>query len=641
MRRIKTSLFVVAGLLASTVAARSAAAADTWLEMQSPHFNALSNAGEGSTRNVLVQFEQIRGAMAALWPWMKTDLPKPILVIGAKDETTMRLLAPEYWERRGSIHPVSVWVTGADQHFMLIRTDLRGDDTSFVNPYTSAYFSYASLVLDSSFDRELPLWFSLGFAGVLSNTIVRENFVLLGPPIPWHLDALRTQSRLTLKQLIGVTRASAEYKQANSREQFDAQAWAFMHFLMFGDQGKHQSAINRFSTLMSNGKSAEAAFTEAIGRVEDLESPFSAYINSSIYTYSRVNVDAAAARQKFETRPLSPADAAARRAAFHATMNRSTEARALIDEARKSDPKNADSFVSEGLLLERADKDQEAQAAFAKAAELGATSAYAHYRAAVLKWPAGPQPDEQTLKQMETGLARAVELNRSFADAYARLAEVRAALKQPVADVMRVMARAVELEPASPWHRLTAARVFWRYNNLADARKAAQAALTLADTDRERAEAQRLLSEIPADPAVKPAASTNGSGPSAAGATGSDARPAANPNALVAACQKNDEAACAQLAPLAEKQCAAGEKRACLLTAMLQVRGSGVPQDEARGVATLEQLCDGGLFEGCAQLAVILAGKPKPDLARVRQLLNKSCDGGLSPACEMLKSLPK
>ena len=643
MRRIKTSLFVVTSLLAGIVAARSAAAADTWLEMQSPHFKALSNAGEGSTRNVLVQFEQIRGAMAALWPWMKTDLPKPILVIGAKDETTMRLLAPEYWERRGSVHPVSVWVTGADQHFMLIRTDLRGDDTIFVNPYTSAYFSYASLVLNSSFDRELPLWFSLGFAGVLSNTIVRENFVLLGPPIPWHLETLRTQSRLTLKQLIGVTRASAEYKQADSREQFDAQAWAFMHFLMFGDQGKHQSAINRFSTLMSNGKSAEAAFTEAIGRVEDLESPFSAYIKSSIYSYSRVNVDAGVARQKFETRPLSPADAAARRAAFHATMNRTAEARALIDEARKSDPKNADSFVSEGLLLERADKDQEAQAAFAKAAELGASSAYAHYRAAVLKWPAGPQPDEQTLKQMETGLARAVELNRSFADAYATLAEVRAALKQPVADVMPVMARAVELEPSSPWHRLTAARVFWRYNNLADARKAAQAALTLADTDPERAEAQRLLSEIPADTAIKPAASTNASGPTAAGATGSDApaRPAVNPNALVAACQKNDEAACAELAPLAEKQCAAGETRACLLTAMLQVRGSGVPKDEARGLATLEHLCDGGLFEGCAQLAVILAGKPKPDLVRVRQLLTKSCDGGLSPACEMLKSLPR
>jgi hypothetical protein len=68
MQSTKTALIGVAILLASTAAPRSAAAAETWLEMQSPHFKALSNAGEGSTRNVLWQFEQIRAAMAALWP---------------------------------------------------------------------------------------------------------------------------------------------------------------------------------------------------------------------------------------------------------------------------------------------------------------------------------------------------------------------------------------------------------------------------------------------------------------------------------------------------------------------------------------------------------------------------------------------
>jgi hypothetical protein len=90
-----------------------------------------------------------------------------------------------------------------------------------------------------------------------------------------------------------------------------------------------------------------------------------------------------------------------------------------------------------------------------------------------------------------------VTLNPSFADAYARLADVRAVLKQPAAEVLPVLARAVELEPSSPWHRMTAARVFWRYNNLADARKAAETALALADTDQERAEAQRLLATLP------------------------------------------------------------------------------------------------------------------------------------------------
>jgi tetratricopeptide (TPR) repeat protein len=538
MQSTKTALIGVAILLASTAAPRSAAAAETWLEMQSPHFKALSNAGEGSTRNVLWQFEQIRAAMAALWPWMKTELPKPVLVIGARDEATVRQLAPEYWERRGSIHPVSVWVTGADQHYMLMRTDQRGDDTTTtLNPYASAYFSYASLVLNSSFDRDLPLWFSLGLAGVISNTIVRDNFILLGPPIPWHLDTLRTQSRLSLRQLIGVTRASSEYRQANNREQFDAQAWAFVHFLMFGDRGAHQLAINRFSKLLSSGKDAATAFTEAIGRVEDLESPFAAYISTSLYSYSRVNLDAAVASQKFESRALSPADGAASRAAFHVAMNRPTEARALIDETRKTDPNNVAAFVSEGLLFDRTDKDDQAQAAFAKAAEMGTSNAYAHFRAAMLKWPAGPQPSQETLKQMESSLARAVALNPSFAAAYASLAQVRAALGRSAAEIMPAVVRAVQLEPSSPWHRLTEARMLWRFNSIPDARKAAQIALRLADTDQERAEAERLLATIPADSATAaPPPTTSATSPAGAANATAAARSAPDPNELIMSC---------------------------------------------------------------------------------------------------------
>jgi uncharacterized protein len=90
-----------------------------------------------------------------------------------------------------------------------------------------------------------------------------------------------------------------------------------------------------------------------------------------------------------------------------------------------------------------------------------------------------------------------------------------------------------------------------------------------------------------------------------------------------------------------KKRCAEGEKRACLVTAMLQFRGSGVPKDESRALSSLEQLCDGGLLESCTQWAVLLASRQKPDIAKARQLLTKSCDGGLSQACEMLKSLPK
>src|ERR1043166_1920460 len=97
-------------------AASPCRAADQWIEIKSPHFTVVSNAGQGAARNLAWQMEQIRSAVGAIWPWAHLDLDRPFVVVGAKDEQSMRVLAPRYWEEKGSMHPVSVWTEGADAY---------------------------------------------------------------------------------------------------------------------------------------------------------------------------------------------------------------------------------------------------------------------------------------------------------------------------------------------------------------------------------------------------------------------------------------------------------------------------------------------------------------------------------------------
>ena len=122
--------------------------------------------------------------MAAIWSWARVDLNKPLAVIAAKDENTMRALAPKYWEQRGGVRPASVRVTAPDRHYLAIRTDVEGDDRQYLNPHITAYFSCTALVLGQSLSPDLTLWFSRGFTGLLSNTIVRDDFIVIGAPIP-------------------------------------------------------------------------------------------------------------------------------------------------------------------------------------------------------------------------------------------------------------------------------------------------------------------------------------------------------------------------------------------------------------------------------------------------------------------------
>ena len=210
------SLLVALTLLAAWPAV-SVTAADQWIEVKSAHFAVVSNAGERSTRRLVWQLEQVRSATAALWSWAKPDLNKPLSVIVLKDENSMRALAPQYWEERRSVRPASVWVTGPDQHYLAIRADVEVDDRGTINPYLTAYKSYVDLVLGQSLSRDLPLWFRHGFTGVLSNTIVGDDHILLGAPIQSQIQILRARSSLFLPKLLSITRQSPEVKGHEAR----------------------------------------------------------------------------------------------------------------------------------------------------------------------------------------------------------------------------------------------------------------------------------------------------------------------------------------------------------------------------------------------------------------------------------------
>jgi tetratricopeptide (TPR) repeat protein len=467
-------------------------AAETWVEVKSAHFTVVCNAGQGTAKNLAWQLEQIRSAIATLYPWAKVDLQKPMAVFGVKDESAMKALAPKYWELKGAVHPATVWVTGPDQYYMAIRTDVSAESQGDVNPYFASYFSYVSLILQQSLERDMPPWFMRGLAGVLSNTVVRESKILLGPPIPWHLDHLRDASRFKLAQLIAVPDNSPDLLNGESLSRFDAQAWAFVHFLMFAEGGARWGKLDQFAKMVSRGADPATAFREAIGSPEDLESPFVIYINRSLFSYRQVNVDASVKPEGFTVRALPPADIASRRALFHTAMNRPVEARAAIVDARKAGAA-PDTDVAEALLLEREGKTDEAKAAYQRATSGGTTIEYAYYRLASLLWP--PNADPEQLKQVEALLARAIDLNIRDPWAYAAIGEVRALRGSP-GDPMAMVLRAISLDPAQAHHHLRAASVLWRQKKYDEALSQAQAARDLAKDEATRRRATEMIDGI-------------------------------------------------------------------------------------------------------------------------------------------------
>jgi tetratricopeptide (TPR) repeat protein len=484
-----TKRLVVTLVCLALLSSRAAWAAD-WIEVKSAHFTVISDAGQGTARTTAWQLEQIRSVIGTLWPWAHVDLDKPLVAIAVRDEGSMKTLAPQYWQEKGSVHPASVWVAGPDQYYLALRTDTLADDKRNINPYVSSYFSYVSLILNRSV--MLPFWFARGLAGVMSNTVIRDAHIYVGPPIPWHLEELRNHSRLHIADLIKVGRNSPEFRGDEGMRRFDAETWALVHFLMFADKGAHSVQLQKFTNMVAGGGDPDAAFREALGPPEALDGPFAVYISRSIYSYSDYDSDVSVKRESFPVRQLPVAESASVRALFHAAMGRPVEARAAIDEARKADPKAPESYVAEGTLLDRDGKHDKAAAAFARATENGSTNWYAYYRLASLLWR--QDADRNVLVRQDALLTKAVDLNLRSARAYAALGLARALLESQSG--LGLIRRAIALEPLESDHHRLAAEVLHRAHQDDEAYKEVQIALGLAKTDDETERARELAERL-------------------------------------------------------------------------------------------------------------------------------------------------
>jgi len=562
---------LTAGLLAGSAAPARAA---TWVEARSPHFVVYSDAGEKQARRVAWQYEQARETLIRLWPWASSELGGPVTVYAARDESSMRALVPKFFERGSGF--TSVFYSADNGHYITLRLDIDPRGQPGVNPFITSYWSYVGLVLRASFAQELPEWMFRGMAEVFSNTIVFDDRIHVGQIIPWHLRTLRSRGRPTLEQLLAADRSSPMFSNSDRQYMFDATAWAFVHFLIFGNEGKNLPVFNQFAESVRRGAEANSLVLEHYGGANALRNALAQYIDRSLFTYQRWQIAVDVDRERFVAKALTPADAAIALARLYAATGLPAEARKQLAVASGA-PASAE---IEGFLLEREGKTEEAKRAYARASEAGAATYYGEYRLAALSWPRGEDVKPEAFEPIEKSLRRSVTLYSGFAPAYALLADALVSLKRHT-EALGAAQRATTLEPGDVYAHLAMARALWSMSKVEEATAAAKRGLSLATTPQETKSARQLLDFL----AKQPAPTTID-----------------DQKKLFADCYDDDENACRKLMPLLEDACKGGRTQACVLVATFHAEGRGVAKDTAKAIALLEPLCKSGSQDACKLL---------------------------------------
>ena len=309
-------------------------------------------------------------------------------------------------------------------------------------------------------------------------------------------------------------------------------------------------------------------------------------------------------------------------------MGRGAEARDLAGRSLGLDPGVAAAHEALGLLAWREGRRSEARETLARATSLPGASDYAHYLYGHLLWESLTSADG--LERVEASFRRAVELNPSFAGAYASLAQVMADRGAPLAEALPLAVRAARLEPGEIEHSLTALRLAARGGTVQEARKQAETLLARAEGD-DRRKVEAFLRELSEPSRQLPLVKVDLEKACEAGDVASCA-------SFARAVERGDGVAAnpAKAARLFEGACAAGDGDACARLGSMLRLGKGVAKDERRAETLLTNACDRGSAWACSELGVLLVeggqGVPR-DPARARALLKKACDGGYAEAC--------
>ncbi len=462
------------------------ATAEKWIEVRSPHFVVVSNAGEKQARQAADQFEQFRVVFQTALPKVRLDPGQPVIIFAVKNEKNLKDLLPQYWERKGSAHPAGVFVPGRDKHYVALRLDAGDEEDRF----HIVYHEYVHVLVNLNFEW-IPLWLNEGLAEFYANARVTNKEALVGRPSEYHLDLLKQSKLLSMDALLAADHNSPYYNEANRVNVFYAESWALTHYLILDARKGHQKELLDYMALIAQGASTADAFRKVFGDPKQFQKTFDAYMRQETFFAARINLPVSAEPKTFAVRELSPAEASAARGDFHVHMRRPAEARVLLEEAMSLDPALAAPRESMGLLELQEGQRDEATKWFSEAVHLDSRNFLAYYYNAFLSSQGLLGPER--MAATEQNLKKAIELNPNFAPAYTVLAQLYVVRGENLDDAMAAARKAVQLEPGNLSHHLAVANVLMRMERIADAQTLVERVLAAAKKLEDRMEAEQFL----------------------------------------------------------------------------------------------------------------------------------------------------
>ena len=422
-----------------------------WVEVRSPNFSVVTDAGEKRGREVAMRFEQMRAVFGALMTKANVNLPVPLQIVAFRNTKEMRQVAPLFNGKPTEV--AGLFQGGSDRSFIML-------DMSVENPWAVVFHEYAHQLMNGNLQGEFAPWFEEGFAVYFSSIQVDSKEARVGRIPNDDYVILQQLGMMKIADLFRVRQNSQTYNESgNHRTTFYAESGMLMHYIY--DNQLLPKVATYFELTENKHMPVEEAIQQAFGMSSaQFDKALRNYVSSGHYKYYPIPTPANISEKNCTATPLSGATGNAVLADIH-LHSRGYQEQAIneFQDILKSDPKNA--AACRGLGYAHLQKQDFAQAAqfFKQASQLDSKDPRVHYYNALLMAREGGFSGRADLHAMTGELETSISLDPNFADSYALLSFAQSTSGDP-AKALVTMRKAIMISPRNEEYRFNLANLY-------------------------------------------------------------------------------------------------------------------------------------------------------------------------------------
>ena len=422
-----------------------------WVEVKSPNFSVITDAGDKRGRDVALHFEQMRSVFGTLMTKANVNLSVPLQIVAFRSTKEIRQVAPLFNGK--PVELAGLFQGGEDRSFIML-------DMSVEKPWAVVFHEYAHRLMDGNLSLRTDPWFEEGFAEYFASIEVDNKQASVGKIPEDTYRILQQDGMMRIADLFRVQQNSKTYNESGDhRSVFYAESSLVVHYLY--DNQLMPKLADYFDALRNQKKTVEQAMQQAFGMTpEQFDKVLRNYLSSGRFKYYPVPTPSGIVAAQFTATPVSLTDAHAVLADIDAhSPDHQDRALREVQEVLEADPNNASALRGAGYVYLQRQDFEHAGEFFRRAAERDSKDPRVHYYHALMMNRAGGLTDGAKSDEIKKELEIAIALDPQLADAYSLLGYAQAVSGEPEKG-LATMRKAVELSPRNEMYQFNLANIY-------------------------------------------------------------------------------------------------------------------------------------------------------------------------------------